>query len=85
MNHYRVDIIKKNGRRTIHEATFLYKTISAIESDLVDGLSGKMIKGRRIEIWYIDTLTLFGKFNCSGFKWEIKLRNFINDVAIKNL
>jgi len=68
MNNYRVDIIKKDGRRTIYEATFRYKTISAIEFDLVDGFFNNMIKGRLIEIWHDDRDALLGKFKCSGFK-----------------
>lgn len=85
MNRYRVDIIKKSGREKIHEATCLYRTLVQMEKDLLYGSTKCGIKNRYIEIWDDDTFTLLGKFACIKYRWEVKLYNFINDLAIKNL
>lgn len=85
MNRYRVDVIKKSGREKIQEATFLYKTLDQMEKDLLYSSTIGAIKDRYIEIWNDDTFTLLGKFACIKFRWEVKLHNFINDLAIKSL
>lgn len=87
MDRYKIKIFKiwDECCYKTHEFTFLYKNIEQIENELLDRDCLDIIEHHCLEIWDNIDDKLIDVFDYSGSNWEIKLRNFINELAIKNL